>query len=75
MNKSRIYNFLRQLCMIGERLSLFLMGFYLAINNIPFSIFFLFTTIIVHYIEYEFEYKIRSSVIEEQLHKHGMKDD
>lgn len=57
--------------MIGERLTLFLMGFYLGEREILTATVILFLTIIIHYVEYEFEYKRT----EYYFHEHGMKDE
>lgn len=61
--------------MVGERISLFLMGFYLGENNLSLSFYLLIFIIGIHFLEYEFEYKRNIFIQDELIHEHGMNSD
>jgi len=75
MKKSGLYNYLRQISMIGERITLFLMGYHLGEKNIPSALIILIITIGIHYLEYEFEYLRTMYIQDEQFHEHGINHD
>jgi len=57
--------------MVGERITLFIGGIFIGDKQINLAIISFILTAIIHFVEYEFEYRLTKAVIGEEVEEHS----